>query len=107
MSNKSREIQQYITQVKESNKIFDTKMENIQLKNMIQKLELENIKLPKAKALLQEYKSVLEEQSIALEYKNKELEKLKNNIEELHKIIKQIPKIIRKIFVKEQWIINY
>ena len=59
-NNKSKsntnDISQYIESVKESNKNYDAKIENIKLKNIVELLKKENSKIPKAKELLEEYK---------------------------------------------------
>ncbi len=87
------EIAMYVKKVKESNQEFDTNMENIKLKKLIDLLQKENKKIPKAKDLLQEYKS-------QLKTKDKEIIELKNQNEELKNMLNKIPRVIKKIFIK-------
>ena len=91
--NQNSEIEMYVKQVKESNKNYNAKIENIRLKNLVETLKKENSKIPKAKDLISEYKEVLKE-------KDNEIEKLKKNNQELYNCIEKLPKIIRKIFIK-------
>lgn len=93
-ANSSNEINEYIESVKKSNEVYDAKIENIRLNNIIELLKKENDKLPKAKELLEEYKEILKQKDI-------EIEKLKANNQELHDCINKIPKIIRKLFIKD------
>jgi len=93
-SNHKNEISQYVKSVKESNKIYDAKIENIRLKNIVEVFKKENNKIPKAKQLLEEYKN-------ALKQKEEEIENLKENNEYLYENIQKIPKFIRKIFIKD------
>lgn len=88
------EISQYIKSVKESNKNYDAKIENIKLKNIVELLKKENEKIPKAKVLLEEYK-------IALKQKDIEIERLKENNQNLYECIQKIPRVLRKIFIKD------
>ena len=83
----------YVKKVKESNQEFDTNMENIKLKKLIDLLQKENKKIPKAKDLLQEYKS-------QLKTKDKKIIELKNQNEELKNMLNKIPRVIKKIFIK-------
>lgn len=55
----------------------------------------ENLKIPKAKALLEEYRE-------ALRKKDEEIASLKASNEQLYASIKKVPKFIRKIFMKEK-----
>ncbi len=90
----STEIDEYIKSVKESNANFENSIENIRLKKLVEVLQKENSKIPKAKDLLQNYKDELSE-------KNDEIQKLQKDNENLVIMIKKIPKFIRKIFIKE------
>lgn len=94
VESKGNDINQYIAEVKEQNKEFDARVENVKLKNIIEVLKKENEKIPKAKELLQDYKD-------ALKQKDNEIEKLKMKNKELYEYIEKIPKFIRKIFIKE------
>ena len=71
--NNSSAIDEYIKKVKQSNKNYDTMIENIRLNNLIEFLKKENSKIPKAKELLEEYKE-------ALQLKDNEIEKKWNSI---------------------------
>lgn len=84
---------QYIKEIKESNINYDTKIENIKLKNIIEALKKENSKIQKARDLLSEYKD-------ALKQKDNEIEKLKKNNQDLYDCIQGLPKIIKKLFIK-------
>lgn len=101
------EIEKYINSVKETQKNYDIKIENIRLKKEIQELKNETNKLSKAMKLLQEYKYTLNQNIAELERCNKILEVNKKNIDELKKInndlyevIQKIPKFIKKIFIR-------
>ena len=76
------------------NKEFNIKIENAKLKNKLEVLEKENERIPKAKALLEEYNS-------ALKQKETEIKRLKEKNQKLNNYIKKIPKILRNIFTKE------
>ena len=88
------DVSDYIKKVKKSNKEFDTNIENIRLKKIIETLKSENQKIHKAKNLLQDYNDTLKN-------KNKEIHMLKNKNEILMNRINLIPKFIRNIFIKE------
>ena len=47
--NNSKEIKEYVNRCKNENENYNEKLENIQLKNIIESLQKENEKLPKAK----------------------------------------------------------
>ena len=64
------------------------------MKNKLEVLEKENERIPKAKALLEEYNS-------ALKQKETEIKRLKEKNQKLNNYIKKIPKILRNIFTKE------
>lgn len=68
------EVNDYIANVKESNKEFDTGIENMKLKNLVELLKKENEIIPKVKDLVQEYKDELENAN----KKIKALEKITN-----------------------------
>lgn len=85
---KSSKLSQYVNDIKKSNVEFNTKLENIRLKNIVKILEQENSKIPKIKELLEEYKK-------ALDQKNKE-------INYLYRYIKKIPRFLRKWFIKSK-----
>ncbi len=87
------EITEYINKVKESNKNYYSKIENVKLKKIINLLKNENQKIPKAKNLIEDYKK-------ALECKNNEISSLKSDIDYLSECLNKIPKIFRKIFLK-------
>lgn len=87
------EISEYVANVKEKNKEFDVKIENIRLNNLIELLRKENGKIPKARELIEEYK-------VALKQKEAEIENLKKKNEQLYEEYKKIPSFIRKIFIK-------
>ena len=91
---KNAEIDEYVKNVKESNANYEKNIENIRLKKLVEFLQKENSKIPKAKDLLQEYKD-------ALKIKDEEIEKLKINNEILIKNINRIPRFIRKVFIRE------
>lgn len=91
----SSEIDTYLKQVEESNENYNTRIENIRLKNLVETLKKENGKIPKAKDLLTEYKDVLKQKEV-------EIEKLKKNNEDLYHCIQKIPKFLRKIFIKNE-----
>lgn len=89
-----KEISKYLEQVKKSNENFNIQIENIKLKNIIETLEKENEKIPKAKQLVEEYKEILKQKDI-------EIENLKENNKYLYECNQKIPKFIRKFFIKE------
>lgn len=91
---KNKELEDYIKDVKESNKNFETNVENIRLKELVELLKKENEKIPKIKNLVEEYKNALEE-------KSKKIEELEKNNKYLRELINKIPKFIRKFFIKE------
>ena len=97
--NKKKSIKQqteeYVKNIRGSNKEFDMKIENIELKKIIKKLEEENSKLPKAKKLVEEYQKVLKQ-------KYNQIKELKEKNSYLYEYIDNIPKLIRKIFIKEE-----
>ena len=68
------EVNDYIANVKEPNKEFDTGIENMKLKNLVELLKKENEIIPKVKDLVQEYKDELENAN----KKIKALEKITN-----------------------------
>lgn len=88
------EVDEYIEEVKQSNKNYDIRIENIRLNNLVEILKKENRKITKAKELLEEYQDILKQKVI-------EIENLKRNNQELYKKIQKLPKIIRKIFIKD------
>lgn len=92
---KNKEVEDYIKDVKESNKNFETNFENIRLKELVELLKKENEKIPKVKKLVEEYKNALEEN-------NKKIEELEKNNRYLRELINKIPKFIRKLFIKEE-----
>ena len=91
---KNKELEDYIKDVKESNKNFETNVENIRLKELVELLKKENGKIPKIKSLVEDYKNALEE-------KNKKIEELEKNNKYLIELFNRIPKFIRKFFIKE------
>lgn len=91
---KKDELEDYIKNVKECNKDFETNVENIRLKELVELLKQENEKIPKVKKLVEEYKNALEE-------KNEKIQMLEKNNEYLREIINRIPKFIKRIFIKE------
>jgi len=97
--NKKKSIKQqteeYVKNIRGSNKEFDMKIENIELKKIIKRLEEENSKLPKAKKLVEEYQKVLKQ-------KYNQIKELKEKNSYLYEYIDNIPKLIRKIFIKEE-----
>lgn len=94
-ASKNKELEDYIKDVKESNKNFETNVENIRLKELVELLKKENGKIPKIKSLVEDYKNALEE-------KNKKIEELEKNNRYLRELINKIPKFIRKLFIKEK-----
>ena len=90
----TQEVEKYVKTVKESNAKFDMEIENIRLKNIIETLEKENAKIPKAKQLVEEYKEILEQKDI-------EIDRLKRNNQELYEMLQKLPRFIRKIFIKD------
>lgn len=93
-SNKKDEIKEYVKNIKKSNEQYNSKIENIKLKNIIKTLENENKKIPKAKELVKEYKKVVKQ-------KDDKILKLQDINNYLNQEMKKIPKIIRNIFIKE------
>ena len=91
----TEEMAKYIESVKKSNGDFETKIENIKLKNILELLKKENEKIPRAKELLEEYKE-------ALKQKDNEIAKLKECNQNLYEDIQKIPKFLRKIFMKSK-----
>lgn len=87
------EINAYLQIVRESNKNYNARIENIRLKNLVELLKKENNKIPKAKELLSEYKDTIKE-------KDNEIEKLRRNNQDLYNCIQGLPKIIKKLFIK-------
>lgn len=92
-STNNSEINEYLQIVRESNKNYNARIENIRLKNLVELLKNENSKIPKARDLLSEYKD-------ALKQKDCEIEKLKKNNQDLYECIQGLPKIIKKLFIK-------
>ena len=93
-SNVNFDIEEYVKNVKESNKYYETKIENIGLNNLVELLKKENDKIPKAKELVEEYKKIINQ-------KIDEIERLKRDNQYLYKCIQKLPKIVRKIFIKD------
>ena len=93
-ASKNKELEDYIKDVKESNKNFETNVENIRLKELVELLKKENGKIPKIKSLVEDYKNALEE-------KNKKIEELEKNNKYLIELFNRITKFIRKFFIKE------
>lgn len=91
---KNNEIDEYVKNVKESNTNYENTIENIRLKKLVEVLQKENVKIPKAKDLLQDYKD-------ALKAKDEEIQELKNNNYILTQKLRKIPRVIRRIFIKE------
>ena len=60
-ASKNKELEDYIKDVKESNKNFETNVENIRLKELVELLKKENGKIPKIKSLVEDYKNALED----------------------------------------------
>lgn len=88
------EVAEYVKNIKESNKNYEIKIENVQLNNLIGILKKENSKIPKAKELLEEYKK-------ALKQKDEEIIRLRENNQYLYKNIQKIPKVVRRFFIKD------
>ena len=86
---------EYIQMIKESNSNYNAKIENIRLKNLVEKLTKENTKIFKAKRLLEEYKE-------ALSAKEKEIKKLRNTNIYLNEYIRKIPKFLRNFYIKRK-----
>lgn len=91
---KNQEITQYIKNVKEANKHFNTTMENIILKKHMELFKKENSKIPEVKKLLEEYQQLVNQ-------KNEEIADLKEKNKYLYSLILKFPKILRKIFIKD------
>lgn len=87
------EMNAYLQKVRESNKNYNTRIENIRLKNLVDMLKKENSKIQKARDLLYEYKDAIKE-------KDNEIEKLRRNNQDLYNCIQRLPKIIKKLFKK-------
>jgi len=64
-----------------------------ELINLLEKYRKENLKILKARELINEYRQTIEK-------KDKEINKLKEANEELYNSLKKCPKLIRKIFLK-------
>ena len=92
-STNNAEMDEYLQKVRESNRNYNARIENIRLKNLVEMLKKENSKIPKARDLLSEYKD-------ALKQKENEIEKLKKNNQDLYECIQGLPKIIKKLFIK-------
>lgn len=91
---KNDEMVSYLKDIRESNRNYNARIENIRLKNLVEILKKENSKIPKAKDLLSDYKD-------ALKQKEDEIEKLKKNNQDLYNCIQGLPKIIKKLFIKD------
>ena len=91
---KNDEMVSYLKDIRESNRNYNARIENIRLKNLVEILKKENRKIPKAKDLLSDYKD-------ALKQKEDEIEKLKKNNQDLYNCIQGLPKIIKKLFIKD------
>ncbi len=72
----------------------DVNLENIRLKDLVERLRIENDKIPKAKEIIVQYQQLLEE-------KDNEIKKLKENNQQLYKIIQRTPKIIKRLFLRD------
>ena len=90
--NDNKKVKGYINEIKKSNESYNVKLENIRLKNIIETLEKENSKIPKAKELLEEYQKLIGQ-------KNNKISILINVNKGLNENINKIPKILRKIFI--------
>jgi len=90
--NDNKKVKGYINEIKKSNESYNVKMENIRLKNIIETLEKENSKIPKAKKLLEDYQKLIGQ-------KNNKISNLINVNNGLKENINKIPKILRKIFI--------
>lgn len=77
-----------------SDEFNNLKNENLQLKELTEKLKRENSKIVQIKDLVQDYKDELSK-------KTKEIEELKAQNEGLLNSIKKAPKLIRKLYFKE------
>ena len=81
--------------IQEGSAEFDSlKNENLQLKELTERLKKENSKIVQIKDLVQDYKDELSK-------KTKEIEDLKAQNEDLINSIKKAPKLIRKLYFKE------
>lgn len=81
--------------IQEGSAEFDSlKNENLQLKELTERLKKENSKIVQIKDLVQDYKDELSK-------KTKEIEDLKAQNEDLLNSIKKAPKLIRKLYFKE------
>ena len=81
--------------IQEGSAEFDSlKNENLQLKELTERLKKENSKIVQIKDLVQDYKDELNK-------KTKEIEELKAQNEDLLNSIKKAPKLIRKLYFKE------
>lgn len=81
--------------IQEGSAEFDSlKNENLQLKELTERLKKENSKIVQIKDLVQDYKDELSK-------KTKEIEELKAQNEDLLNSIKKAPKLIRKLYFKE------
>ena len=92
---KNDEMVSYLKDIRESNRNYNARIENIRLKNLVEILKKENSKIPKAKDLLSDYKD-------ALKQKEDEIARLKKNNQDLYEYIQKIPKFLRKIFIKNE-----
>ena len=90
--NDNKKVKGYINEIKKSNESYNVKLENIRLKNIIETLEKENSKIPKAKKLLEDYQKLIGQ-------KNNKISILINVNKGLNENINKIPKILRKIFI--------
>lgn len=88
-----KDIKDYIAEVNSKNAGFEAQVENINLREDVEKLETQTQKIPKAKELIQEYQQVVSK-------KEEEIVKLKEECNTLTSMLNKIPKFIRKIFLR-------
>ena len=88
-----KDIKDYIAEVNSKNAGFEAQVDNVNLREDIEKLEIQNQKIPKAKELIQEYQQNKKK-------KEEEIVKLKEECNALTSMLNKIPKFIRKIFLR-------
>ncbi len=93
VSNKAEEVNKYLQQIRKSNEKINTKINNIKMERLINKLKTENKKIPKVKEIIIEYQELIKQ-------KDSQINNLIKKNEVLNNDIQKIPLLIRKIFIK-------
>ena len=61
VSNKTEEVNKYLQQIRKSNEKINTKINNIKMERLINKLKTENKKIPKVKEIIIEYQELIKQ----------------------------------------------